>query len=730
MAEINAGNNKETPMKRLARIIKELKGGARSEKFDLFLGRLERVKAGNYQPVIKPLELYLDVVECIKGSSKKTDTYEPLLQKAEGLYDELFGLGEDTPGLEEKIAVYRELVLGNSILFQGFYDPSLFASFSDKSNYIVLAKLIMGKKYAHDVFSRIKAYGLEVREYLIDDKGYMVHLVRVAERLSAGSMISADAIIEEELLRVRRGSGLYDIDPVRLASVEKNVSKAAAIIDCGKDLLDLIEKKSRQLEQVADEVEGRAEEARKLTEAFLNTKTQNAKADMAEVMKEYEESQKRAIFMDKEIFLKQVFSDAESEINKYKSVAKTITASAAAEMQGLKREADRIIESVENAASNDGALTELLAKSRRDEDMIKLLEKLSTLKDVDIASLAKERTARTVQTAEVEETKKIQTPNVQVVHKERKEAAAVPVVSPLLDRNIPFKQRYALVMKEKERRMNNGELFHQMFDDVLVAVMENVNPYLIGPSGCGKTYMVKQVGELLGLDCTDIGYINEEYDILGYVTATGDYNESNFYRLYKYGGIAFCDELDNGNSKATVKLNSFLSNQTDSYYHFPGGEKVMRHANFRVIAAGNTDGNGADINYSTREKIEESVQQRMIPIYMGYDNRVEKAILSAYPDWFEFGCAFRAATDEWEQSSGIPAQGIFTTRDAFRIKQYLENGSFTKEKIMNYEFVQTKEAEYLGFLKSAIAKRMNNKSGAYDLYVLFADLVGKIRKRV
>ena len=191
-----------------------------------------------------------------------------------------------------------------------------------------------------------------------------------------------------------------------------------------------------------------------------------------------------------------------------------------------------------------------------------------------------------------------------------------------------------------------------------------------------------------------------------------------------------CDELDNGNSKATVKLNSFLSNQTDSYYHFPGGEKVMRHANFRVIAAGNTDGNGADINYSTREKIEESVQQRMIPIYMGYDNRVEKAILSAYPDWFEFGCAFRAATDEWEQSSGIPAQGIFTTRDAFRIKQYLENGSFTKEKIMNYEFVQTKEAEYLGFLKSAIAKRMNNKSGAYDLYVLFADLVGKIRKRV
>jgi hypothetical protein len=208
----------------------------------------------------------------------------------------------------------------------------------------------------------------------------------------------------------------------------------------------------------------------------------------------------------------------------------------------------------------------------------------------------------------------------------------------------------------------------------------------------------------------------------------GEYSESNFYRLYKYGGIAFCDELDNGNSKATVKLNSFLVNRVHASYCFPGGERVEKHPNFRVIAAGNTDGSGADLNYSTRERIEESVQQRMIPIYVDYDNRVEEAILKNYPDWFIFACAFRKATDEWSAASGIPAQGIFTTRDAFRVKEYLDNGSFTPDKIMRYEFVQTKESEYLGFLKEAIGRQLTTESPAYPIYLLFAQETDRIRQ--
>ncbi len=719
--------SKETPGRRISKLITELGALARTDKLDLFIGRLERIKSGKFEPKIRPIELYLDVVEYIRDSSKDSGIYESLYEKAEELYDELFIIGTQTPGFDEKAAIFREIVIDEEMLAQGYFDRALFASFRDKGNYLILVKTVMDKKYPHDVFSKIKKYALDVREYLLDDVAYLMHLMRVTERLASSAVNSSDAILEEELLRVRRSTGLYDIDPVRLGRVEKNVNEAAAAIERGREILLLLDRKCNSLEKLAEETERRAEETKHNAEMYLETKTDDAKNELAQAVKEYEEAQRKTVFLEKEIFLKQIFSDAETEMNRYKSMAASITATAAAELQSLNRDADRMIGRLDDAFRNDEKLNGMLNRSRRDEDLMAVIEKLSSLKGIDTEALAESLKPRPAAAVSAQEEAPVQmhSGNVTVSRPQR----TIPAVNPLLDRSVPFKQRFELVMKEKERRMKEGELFHEMFDDVITAVMENVNPYLIGPSGCGKTYMVKQIGEILKLDCTDIGYINEEYDILGYVTATGEYNESNFYRLYKYGGIAFCDELDNGNSKATVKLNSFLSNQTDSYYHFPGGERVLRHGNFRVIAAGNTDGNGADVNYSTREKIEESVQQRMIPIYMDYDNRVEKEILKDHPDWFDFACAFREATSEWSRSCGIPAQGIFTTRDAFRIRQYLENGSYTEDKIMNYEFVQTKEPEYLGFLNERLVKKIKSSSGAIRLLQLFINRVNIIRSR-
>ena len=51
---------------------------------------------------------------------------------------------------------------------------------------------------------------------------------------------------------------------------------------------------------------------------------------------------------------------------------------------------------------------------------------------------------------------------------------------------------------------------------------------------------------------------------------------------------------------------------------------------------------------------------------------------------------------------------------------------------MNYEFVQTKEPEYLGYLAEALAKIIRKDSEGYELYSLFcrqAEAVRKKRKR-
>ena len=736
MATRNTEIRKEETAKRLDRLISQFKVKWRNDSLDALIQKMEQIRQGQEEPVIRPFTLYLEVLESIQRSNEDPKAYASLVKFAEEFYQELFFLGEDTPDYEDTVAIFRTMTSAEGLASKGLYDRALFASFSDKKNYVTLVKTIAASTNAYSaVFTHIKKYGLEVREYLIDDMAYLAHLLRVSKRLALTKSTGMEAVIEEELLKVRRSNGLYDVDPVRLAQVEKNVNEAAATIECGKDVLQMMERKSKTMERLTDELAEKAEVFMQVTEEFINTKTENAKSELEAAANEYKEAQKKAVFMEKDLFLKQVFSEAEMELNRYKTQADTIAAKAAADMDGLSREADRVVQRMERIAKDDATIKKVLEKARKDDELMALVERLNAMKGADVeAFLTGRREPFPVAPMEMptqgrpapEMSGQMPFPGPRPSHREQR---PIPAENPLLSRNVPFAERFALVMKEKKRRMAKGELFHEMFDDVITAVMENVNPYLIGPSGCGKTYMVKQIGEILNVECTDIGYINEEYDILGYVTAMGEYNESNFYRLYKYGGIAFCDELDNGNSKATVKLNSFLTNLEDAYYFFPGGERVDRHANFRVIAAGNTDGSGADVNYSTREKIEESVQQRMIPIYVDYDNRVEKEILKKYPDWFAFACAFRNATDQWEEACGMPAQGIFTTRDAYRIKQYMDNGSFTPEKIMNYEFVQTKEPEYLGFLKEALAKKIKPDSKAYGLYQMFVEQVDSIRKK-
>ncbi len=743
MANNYTNIGKVTLNRKLNKILDELrmdmaKKPSIADAIQVLIDGLEKMKNGKEEPRIKPLALYLEILEMIREKTQHSDTFPVLVYNAATIYDHLFLLGENTPDFDEKVEVFKHLAGQNGLLMKGFFDPYLFASFSDKMQYLTLVNVLAEQQNGLNAFTVLKDHALEVRQFLIDDDAYLAYLLKTARLLSETAPDSFDEVLKQELWKMQRTNGLYDIDPVRLAQVEKNVQTASLTVESGKNVLEALDRKNHDIERIMQEMDERTKENAKNAEILLDTKVKSAGEKLDAVLQEYAESQKKSIFLEKEIFLKELFSEAESEMTKYKGMAKALTATTSAEIASLSKDAEAAIARLNSAANTNGKLMEASKRAKEDKDLLDKLEKLTLLNDVMIEKLGTDVQEKTVEVKEVPVAAPVQqvaaapadAPAMPFYRGGKgREERPIPTVNPLLDRNIPFQKRYSIAMKEKQRRMEQGEIFHEMFDDVLTAVMEEVNPYLIGPSGCGKTYMTRQIGEILGIELFDIGYINEEYDILGYVTAMGEYSESNFYRLYKYGGIAFCDELDNGNSKATVKLNSFLSNSQKAGYCFPGGEYVDKHPNFRVIAAGNTDGSGADMNYSTREKIEESVQQRMIPIYVDYDNRVEQMILRDYPDWFEFACAFRAATDDWETACGIPAQGIFTTRDSYRVKMYLDNGSFTPQKIMSYEFVQTKEPEYLGFLKEDISKRLKKGSGAFGVYQVFAQVADEARKK-
>lgn len=142
-----------------------------------------------------------------------------------------------------------------------------------------------------------------------------------------------------------------------------------------------------------------------------------------------------------------------------------------------------------------------------------------------------------------------------------------------------------------------------------------------------------------------------------------------------------------------------------------------------------TDYDTAYANYNTREKIEESVQQRFTPIYVDYDNYVEEQILADYKDWYQFVVAFRKATDAWGDMNDCAAAGILTTRDACRIKKYLDNGSFDAARILDYEFIQTKDMEYLAFLVNHIKQHMEAYPGAAEIFKMFEEKVNVLRQK-
>lgn len=768
----------KSPTQRFDALIERVQYSKGNSVADNFILALKKMRNQNDTIVMRPIELCLDVLEEIVFHNtvdfSPMTNYYTVLTDAEKMYRDIFVYDEKTDGFEDLSYVFVEMFTKNNIYSNGLFDIRLFNSFDNKKKYVTLCQALIAGPDCKDIFAGIKEYGVQVREFMLNDDMFLSNLVKVSEKMARRGARPAEEIVEEELEAIRHMNGIYNVDPVRIARVEQNLSDAERVINAGADVIKQASKKTEEMRQLTESFESNIKEIEKREINIIESKIASVKDDISKTLDEYTNNQKKAVLAEKDALLRQLFTDAQTELEKYTSMAKTVTATASLELANLNRDAENVMNRISNMVNDDEEVKKLIAKSKEDKEFIDKVNKLSMLNDKNIdvigrhlenvASVqnapeqspaqagatanaertsAQPQTANAVTVAEQEGMSAAALTNVSAgtamqyvvnngeikVVEEYEEDRAIKPVNPLLDPAVPFKQRFEIAMKEKKRMMEAGEHFHRMFDDVLVAVMENANPYMIGPSGCGKTYMVRQIAKVLGMEFVDIGYINEEYEILGFQTATGKYSRPNFYRCYKYGMIAFCDELDNGNSRATVKLNSFLSNHLDSSYSFPNGENVKRHGSFRIIAAGNTEGNGADANYNTREKIEESVQQRFIPMYIDYDNDVEKAILAGHDDWYEFVVMFRNATDAWAANNGSAAQGILTTRDAYRIKQYLTDGSFDMSRIIKYEFIQTKDLEYLAFLDDNMRKQANAHPKALEILKNFSMQVRMIRER-
>lgn len=197
-------------------------------------------------------------------------------------------------------------------------------------------------------------------------------------------------------------------------------------------------------------------------------------------------------------------------------------------------------------------------------------------------------------------------------------------------------------VKEEKPWKNPGEVFHSKFNMIKTCVENKIPVYLAGPAGSGKNHTLEQIAKQMDLEFYFTNSVQQEYKLTGFIDAGGVFHETEFYKAFKNGGLFFLDEMDASIPEVLVLLNAAIAN---GYFEFPNG-KITAHEDFRVVAAGNTVGSGADEVYTGRMVLDQATLDRFAIIEFGYDLGIEMALAKGNTQLVEFIEDLRKQADD------------------------------------------------------------------------------------
>lgn len=173
--------------------------------------------------------------------------------------------------------------------------------------------------------------------------------------------------------------------------------------------------------------------------------------------------------------------------------------------------------------------------------------------------------------------------------------------------------------ERKDTEQENKAIQHNQYNTIKTCIQNNIPVYLVGEAGTGKNYTLESIAWDLELDFYFTNSVQQEYKLTGFIDAGGKYHETEFYKAFTKGGLFFLDEMDASIPEVLVLLNAAIAN---GYFEFPNGRKEA-HEDFRVVAAGNTVGSGADELYTGRLVLDQATLDRFVIIEFDYDRNVE-----------------------------------------------------------------------------------------------------------
>lgn len=261
-------------------------------------------------------------------------------------------------------------------------------------------------------------------------------------------------------------------------------------------------------------------------------------------------------------------------------------------------------------------------------------------------------------------------------------------------------QKHEIKIGEKKKEIIGA--LHEKFDTVLQLVSCDIPIYLIGAAGTGKNVICKQVAESLGLEFYFTNAVTQEYKLTGFIDANGKYQDTQFYKAFTQGGLFFLDEMDASIPEVLIILNAAIANR---YFDFPCG-KTEAHPDFRIIAAGNTNGKGANCNYTGRFSLDSASLDRFAFIEIDYSENIERAVTNNNEELIKFCHVFRRISKKTTNDC------LFTYRSLERITR-LEEIMSDLQTILSISLIKGMNEDDLGIISNEINKESGMKKNKY-----------------
>lgn len=203
------------------------------------------------------------------------------------------------------------------------------------------------------------------------------------------------------------------------------------------------------------------------------------------------------------------------------------------------------------------------------------------------------------------------------------------------DINVEASSPREIIIKDKQTRKIEGVLPKE-FERIVQLATQRVNTMMVGPAGCGKSFIAEKVAEALGLSFSSISCTAgmSESQVLGWLLPTGkggqfEYRAAPFIDAYEKGGVFLFDEIDSADPNMLTVINQALANGGFMVPQRLDNPYVKRHPDFVCLAAANTFGNGADMQYVGRNQLDAATLDRFRVgiVQMDYSPAVEASIV-------------------------------------------------------------------------------------------------------